>query len=282
MEKDLDTSLRRYAENYETKDFLLNDPSWFMHQVKGNGNRETMAFLAASVSYGSRKQFFPKIQSMLDDSAGEPYLWVRNGLFKRLIPANDDTFYRFYSNRTYMSFLQEYQQILNDYGSLGNYLEPIASTGLEAVEAICELFNREKPSTVIPKNTDSACKRLAMFLRWMVRGNSPVDLGLWKFIDKRTLVMPLDTHVMREAQRLGMISGKSASMKTAVLLTNQLLKYFPDDPLKGDFALFGYAVHHLSATKIVSTTHKQDAQRQMKSEGKNENTTSKEDGPNKI
>ena len=79
----------------------------------------------------------------------------------------------------------------------------------------------------------------------MVRDNSPVDLGLWtRFIDKRTLIMPLDTHVMQEAARLGLLDSKTASMNTALKLTSRMLEVFPDDPLKGDFALFGYGVNH--------------------------------------
>mgnify|MGYP000202145291 FL=1 len=84
-----------------------------------------------------------------------------------------------------------------------------------------------------------------MFLRWMVRNSSPVDLGLWSdIIDKRTLIMPMDVHVIQEACRLGLMSSKSTSMKSAQKLTNLMLEIFPDDPLKGDFALFGYGVNH--------------------------------------
>ena len=84
-----------------------------------------------------------------------------------------------------------------------------------------------------------------MFLRWMVRSDSPVDLGLWsEIIDKRTLIMPLDTHVIQEANRLGLITTKSTSMKAANKLTAIMLDIFPEDPLKGDFALFGYGVNH--------------------------------------
>ena len=83
-----------------------------------------------------------------------------------------------------------------------------------------------------------------MFLRWMVRDNSPVDLGLWSdFIDKRTLIIPLDTHVLQEANTLGLLNGKTASMTVAKKLTAKLSLIFPDDPLKGDFALFGYGVN---------------------------------------
>lgn len=84
-----------------------------------------------------------------------------------------------------------------------------------------------------------------MFLRWMVRSGSPVDIGLWSdFIDRRTLVMPLDTHVMQQSRRLGLLKGSCTSMCAARKLTASLAEVFPDDPLRGDFALFGYGVTH--------------------------------------
>ena len=84
----------------------------------------------------------------------------------------------------------------------------------------------------------------------MVRRNSPVDLGLWAdFIDSRTLIMPLDTHVLQQSVRLGLLSGKTATMSTAKKLTDKLSEFFPDDPLKGDFALFGYGVNSAMANR---------------------------------
>ena len=109
--------------------------------------------------------------------------------------------------------------------------------------AICRHFAAYGASKVVPKNTASACKRVCMFLRWMVRGGSPVDLGLWAdIIDRRTLVMPLDTHVVQEARRMGLLTGGTASMAAARRLTDAMLRIFPDDPLRGDFALFGLGV----------------------------------------
>ena len=84
-----------------------------------------------------------------------------------------------------------------------------------------------------------------MFLRWMVRDNSPVDLGIWKdSIDKRTLIMPLDTHVLTQAHHLKLLKSKSTSMSIAKKLTAEMAKVFPTDPLKADFALFGYGVNN--------------------------------------
>jgi uncharacterized protein (TIGR02757 family) len=79
----------------------------------------------------------------------------------------------------------------------------------------------------------------------MVRDDSPVDLGIWSsFIDRKTLIMPLDTHVMQEAHRLGLINTKSTTMSAAKELTRVLAEAFPDDPVRGDFALYGYGVNH--------------------------------------
>ncbi|MBP5396877.1 MAG: TIGR02757 family protein [Bacteroidales bacterium] len=242
-------TLIRYAQQYETVDFLNGDPSWFMHQVEGMENQETMAFLASCLSYGSRKQFMPKIQQLLDSSEGKPYEWVRNGGYgKMFCPDDGHCFYRLYTNATMCRFLTAYRQLLTDYRTLGNYVRQNASDGFGAVKAICGYFGGKGVSVVVPKDTQSACKRVCMFLRWMVRDNSPVDLGLWAdFNDRRTLIMPLDTHVLAEAMRLGLLNSRNATMSTAIKLTESLAKIFPDDPLRGDFALFGYGVSHPAA-----------------------------------
>jgi uncharacterized protein (TIGR02757 family) len=145
--------------------------------------------------------------------------------------------------------------MLNDYGSIGDYVKAKVTTGTgtaegnakasgrSAIVAISDYFqNCGLQGGVIPR-ADSACKRIVMFLRWMVRTDSPVDLGLWSdFIDRRTLIIPLDTHVLQQSVKLGLTTSKMASMSAARKLTKALATIFPDDPLKGDFALFGHGV----------------------------------------
>jgi uncharacterized protein (TIGR02757 family) len=247
--------LKTLAERYETREFLDGDPSWFMHQVEGDANKELLAFIASSLSYGSRKQFMPKIQYILNCSHGEVEHWLLSGRYKDDIPDNDECYYRLYSNRTMREFLDSLTDMLFRYGSLKNYVkEELAATSqppsrqaLDAIKAIVWWFRIKVKVNVkvnvIPQSTSSSCKRLCMFLRWMVREGSPVDLGLWTdVIDRRTLIMPLDTHVIQEASRLGLLESKTASMGSALKLTEKLRMTFPDDPLKGDFALFGLGV----------------------------------------
>ena len=251
--------LKTLAKRYETREFLDGDPSWFMHQVEGVANKELLAFIASSLSYGSRKQFLPKIQYILDCSKGEVEGWLTSGQFRKDIPDDEGCYYRLYTNHTMRQFLEALTTMLQEYGSMKAYIEtelnkipPYPSRrALDAIKAIVWWFqikvnvnvNVPVNVSVIPKDCTSSCKRICMFLRWMVRDNSPVDLGLWTdIIDKRTLIMPLDTHVMQEANRLGLISTKTTSMSTAIRLTEKLKETFPNDPLKGDFALFGIGV----------------------------------------
>lgn len=249
--------LEELATKYETAEFIEGDPSWFMHQVVGDRNREAMAFLAASISYGSRKQFLPKIEWMRQRAEGEIDTWIRSGRYEHDLPANDNNcFYRLNTICQMHSFLKAYQSLMMEYGSLGDYIYDMAKShsdknkpfsGIDAVAAITSFFAAQGSTGVIPKDTSSACKRVCMFLRWMVRSGSPVDLGLWaEFIDRRTLIMPLDTHVVQQSMRLDMLHSRSTSMAAAQRLTAALTEVFPTDPLRGDFALFGYGVNHAS------------------------------------
>lgn len=246
MEAGVSSILVQYASQYETAGFLPSDPSRFMHQVEGTENKEVTAFIASSLSYGSRNQFMPKIQYLLDVADGDLYGWVRNGHFVYDIPDDaEKCFYRLYSFHTMYAFLCALRSMLTEYGSIGAFVKSRADDCLTAVKAITDYFSGFGIETIIPKSTASACKRVCMFMRWMVRDGSPVDLGLWaSFIDKRTLIIPMDTHVLQEANRLGLIACKTASMAAALRLSKRLAEVFPDDPLKGDFALFGYGVNH--------------------------------------
>ena len=244
------------ANKYETKEFLVGDPSWFMHQINGETNKELLAFIASALSYGSRKQFLPKIQSILDDINGYGFVhinsvdtlvhdWLTEGRYNKAIPHTPSCFYRLYTYQNFNGFLTALAQMVHEYGSIKGYLIATMQThdALEAIKLITQWFRGHNSIGVIPKDHSSSCKRLCMFLRWMVRTNSPVDLGLWAdIIDQKTLIIPMDTHVVQEAMRLGLLTSQSTSMANARRLSHSLSEIFPDDPTRGDFALFGLGV----------------------------------------
>lgn len=251
--------LKALAEKYERKEFLVGDPSWFMHQIAGDTNRELLAFIASALSYGSRKQFLPKIQLILDHinatTNGDVPEWLLTRQYDAIIPPHSTTaFYRLYNNAIFNRFLTALTALVQQYGSLKLYLCQHMQTheALEAISLISNWFHTHNSKEVIPKCQLSypsplgrlgVAKRLCMYLRWMVRTDSPVDLGIWAdIIDRRTLIIPMDTHVIQESIRLGLLTSKSTTMANALRLTKKLSETFPDDPTKADFALFGLGI----------------------------------------
>ena len=241
--------LVRLADKYETSAFLEGDPSVFMHRVKGDANREATAFVASALSFGSRPQFLRRVDELLDLADNDMDRWIRTGAFARDFAADDSRcFYRFFTRATMNRFFEAYRRLMDGFGTLGGYVRKESDgDAYKAVGAICRWFSDHDGGGVIPKDATSACKRVCMFLRWMVRKDSPVDFGLWAdIIDRRTLIIPLDTHVVQEAVALGLLKSPCASMCAARRLTAALEEAFPDDPCRGDFALFGYGVDKAS------------------------------------
>lgn len=251
LSAELKLHLQSLAQRYERPEFIVGDPSWYMHQVAGDANREATALLAASLSYGRREQFMAKISRLTDWADGDIYHWTLSGAFLDRIPQSDECFYRLYKQRDLRAFLTGLQRLLRDYGSLREFVRLSASDTLSAVAALTKYFSAASPTPMVPRDCRSACKRICMFMRWMVRSSSPVDLGLWAdIIDRRTLIMPMDTHVVAEALRLGLTTSRSTTMAAAVRLTDTLREVFPDDPVKADFALFGLGVEPQPNKKI--------------------------------
>lgn len=249
MNQKLKDQLIALADKYETKDFIKNDPSKFMHQVDDAGNQELIAFLSACLAFGRREQILSHVQKILDKSGNDMQKWILEGKFNDFFPADEKSFYRTYSNAAMISFFKTIQGILlrNEGETFGGYVRKLHDEKDFLHLTIARIFPKE--CTLVPHSDDSAAKKINMFLRWMCRTNSPVDIGIWNWHDKKKLLIPLDTHVMQEATKLSLIqptpSGKTkaANLKTAIELTERLKEVFPDDPAKGDFALFGLGVN---------------------------------------
>ena len=245
MTKELKEKLKLLADKYEVSSFCDEDPSQFLRWYqpeKGRGSLadvETASFIAAMLAFGNRTQFIPKIRQILqtsERSLGNISEWLRAGAYKKDFGHGAAKFYRFYSYDDMQIFFEELSAVLKQAESMGEYFRG----GEDLPLLIAEAFPK---SAIVPKGKSSANKRVHMFLRWMVRRDSPVDLGLWTWADPEELLIPLDVHVMQEAAKLGLIGGKAAaSRKTAEELTAALCEVFPGDPCRGDFALFGLGV----------------------------------------
>ena len=124
MTSEVKKKLKRLAEKYENESFFTDDPSQYMYKVTGVRNREAMAFVAAGLSFGSRKQFNPKIEYILELSKGDVDKWIREGKYNKAFLANSNkSFYRFFTESTMNAFFSIYRDILNSNGSLGECLK---------------------------------------------------------------------------------------------------------------------------------------------------------------
>ena len=254
MTLELKEKLCALAEKYEKASFRNADPSQFMEWYSERRDVEVCLFITAMLSFGSRSQFIPKIKSIMQmaDGHGGICRWLENGDFEsEFAPAEGSCesvkFYRFYSYKDMKVLFRTLARILKSGVLFGDFLKGEFESerqGVSAAERICSVFARVfAECKIVPKGKASANKRVHMYLRWMVRRGSPVDLGLWEWYLPADLIIPLDTHVMQEAKKFVMLKeGCSAGFKTALALTEELKQIWPDDPCKGDFALFGLGV----------------------------------------
>ena len=277
MNSELKQKLIKLSQKYETSEFLKKDPSQFMHRFTQAQDQETAAFFAANLAFGRRDQILSHVELILSEMQESGYKspseWVKSGDYEKLFTVSDASYYRMYTFTDLRLFSDTLRKLLLESeshfdGTIGSVLEEkysdyVKTFGFEnkgnthgkseneksvyekpyPAPFIASLFPPE--CKILPHTKDGAAKKVNMLLRWMVRDNSPVDLGLWKWYSKADLLMPLDTHVIQEASSFGIFplskTGKikSPSLKTAVELTQTLAEAFPGDPVRGDFALFG-------------------------------------------
>ena len=240
--KGLKELLIRLAERYETEEFVKNDPIQFPHEVakRGGGRRdiEISAILSSWLAYGNRKQFCSALQALHELMDYKPFEYLYSQSW-RIFKDCDCSMYRF---NTYHDFYALFDNLRIYYFDIHKpyLIGEILRQSNDPLQKLIDLFDNIKG---FPKNAESACKRLNMLLRWMARKDSPVDLGLWD-IDPAKLIIPVDTHVHRMALDLVLTKRRQADMKTALEITDAMREIWPEDPAKGDFALFGYGINH--------------------------------------
>lgn len=258
VSRELKEKLIFLADKYEKPSFADSDPCQFLrwYSIEDKADVETAAFIAAMLAFGNRNQFIPKIREILTladkNESSNITIWIKSEKYKKdFQPANrlsqtsdcdlSKKFYRFYSYEDMHVFFEELRSILMTAPSLGDYFE---KEWLDKGGNLSDLISAAFPkSKIVPKGKSTANKRIHMFLRWMVRQKSPVDLGIWSWYPQSQLLIPLDVHVMQEAVKMGLLSEKAApSHKTDLMLTECMEKVFPDDPCRADYSLFGLGV----------------------------------------
>ena len=233
---------------------MRGDPVELPHRYRAQPDVEVAALLSAALAYGRVDLFKPRLTALLDALGPSPASVAMNSTPVELLRRANGFSYRMTGARDVACLLYGAGAILRAHGTLGacfsahyRRLGSVRGALGAFVDEICApdftpLTGRRAPARrlkhlISHPDRGSACKRLNLFLRWMIRGPDGVDFGLWHDVPAAALVVPLDTHVHRIGRLIGLTRRKDLSWKTAEDVTRKLRSLDADDPVRYDFAL---------------------------------------------
>lgn len=237
------------AARINNKAFIADDPVQFPRRFSDTRDIEIVSLLAATIAWGNRKMICRNCEKMLSLMDNEPWHYVMDEGYEDLPDMN---IHRTFFAENFRHYLRGLRRVYARYGSLQEMARAagIAQSELPAwrlVEALSHELSEANgcrhDSRCLPGNLDNtALKRVNMALRWLVRDDGIVDLGIWDVIKPSQLYIPLDVHVGNVSRELGLLSRRSNDRRAVVELTDTLRRFRPDDPVIYDYALFGIGV----------------------------------------
>ena len=247
----LKLALERLYEKYNRRDLIRTDPLQFVYHYPGRADREIAGFLAAALAYGRVQQIEQSLSCLFEYMGKSPFTFVRN--FDAHKRAQLRGFkHRFTTGNDLADLLELLRTVLEEFGGLEEYFARGYSSGDATIipalskfcDSLCAIYAKGHGGRIsgglkyllVSPTGNSACKRLNLFLRWMVR-NDDVDTGLWRSIDKAKLIVPVDVHMGRLCKILGFYGRKTISLAAATEITQSFAELEPTDPVKYDFAL---------------------------------------------
>lgn len=254
LEKDkIKSYLSSAVETYNTLDFIEHDPIQIPHRFSKKEDIEIAGFLSASIAWGNRKSILKNANRMMEIMENAPFQFLMD---KYALHDNrhliESFVHRTFNGSDLFFFLQSIQNIYAKHGGL----EAVFNQGYQKDETIKsalirfrEVFLSIPHEKRVQKHlsnvaTNSAAKRLNMYLRWMVRSDdNHVDFGIWKLIPMSALMLPLDVHTGNISRQMGLLSRKQNDWKAVEEITEVLRQFDKEDPIKYDFALFGLGVN---------------------------------------
>ena len=244
-------------ELYRTfgREYLSSDPVQFVHRYRETRDREIAGLIAAALAYGNVAQICRSVERVLAVMHPSPYRFIKSFDPVRHAALFENFRHRFNVWRDVALLLYFLKQVFAKHDTLGNFFRAGFDPADDTIErGLCSFAGRlyaldSGPffPAGIPADSSaryllsspekkSACKRMNMFLRWMVRRDG-CDFGLWTFVSPAQLVMPLDTHTSRICRYIGLTGYKTVTWKTALDVTENLRRFDPVDPVKYDFAV---------------------------------------------
>ncbi len=233
-------TLEGLYEKYNRREYVHPDPLEFLYDYPAVRDREIVGLIASGLAYGRVGQILKSVRKVLEKMPG-PAEFVADGDKKEFGKVFRDFKHRFTTGEELAGLLAGIKHVVEEYGSLNRcFLTGMKKDDPTVYEAGLEFSKKlsaGKGSSLLPSaGGKSACKRLHLFLRWMVRKDA-VDPGGWEGISESKLIVPLDTHMHRISIRLGLTRRRQADGQTAREITEAFRKIVPEDTAKYDFSL---------------------------------------------
>lgn len=242
--------LDREAKRINNIDFIANDPVQFPRRFTALQDIEIVSLLSATIAWGNRKMICNNCQKMLDIMENSPADFVADEAYEAL--PDQLNIHRTFFARDFKHMLRGLRHIYTRFDSLNDFaashhVGDHPTPAWKLVELMQQEFaaanNGCNNSRCLPTKLDNtALKRVNMALRWLVRDDGIVDMGVWNAIKPSQLFIPLDVHVGDTARALGLITRRANDKKTVLELTDILRQMRPGDPVIYDYALFGVGI----------------------------------------
>lgn len=244
--------LEGYYERFHQKDFIQDDPISIPHRFSQKQDIEIAGFFASILAWGQRKTIIKNCDRLMQLMDNSPHDFILHHQAEDL-KAFESFVHRTFNATDLLGLIAYFQQYYQKHESLETaFAKHISAEDTDVGEGLMGFHQnvmsqettaqRTKKHIARPFGT-SACKRLNMYLRWMVRKDDQgIDFGIWENISPSILLCPLDIHVERNARKLGLLQRKQTDWKAVVELTNALKEFDSQDPVRFDFALFGMGI----------------------------------------
>lgn len=247
MKPEIKVILDETAARVNVQSFADNDPVQFPRRFSDLRDIEIVSFLVSHISWGRRDMILRDAERLMAMMEGQPYRWIMERGY--LVVPDDVNIHRTFFGRNLKHICRGLELLFNMYPTMHEYARRAHIESHDApawawaacLQDVIEQANHGcKDNRGLPSNLDSsALKRLNMCLRWLVRNDGIVDMGVWTALQPKDLFIPLDVHVGDTARRLGLLTRCQNDKKSVLELTGCLRELRPDDPCYYDFALFG-------------------------------------------
>lgn len=242
MNPSLKKRLDNLYDTYNKREYVHPDPLEFLYDYSDIRDREIAGLIASALAYGRVAQILKSVSYVLKIMEASPRAFLMNASPDEFVNMFKNFRHRFADGNNLAALLMGIKQILIQYGSLYKcFLFGTAKeeqTIFSGLNLFCQkLRGGREPGHLVPlANRTSACKRMNLFLRWMIRKDA-VDPGGWDTLSPAKLIVPLDVHLHRICLRMGLTQRRQADMRTALEITSAFKEFTPDDPVRYDFAL---------------------------------------------